>query len=162
MLQHAPFAAVGPTDVAMSTPRPTAASSSTFNSPFSIALRNRLQDLSLHQDTEVDEEAKRALLARRVRLYALAVTRRIEDEAEAEGRGGKWSRRKKRPTVEGESGAQHHWARLLLEDGRPIGYVLAPVGDECRRGGGRRRPYDLVRVTILDEMTEREQEDWSD
>ena len=163
MLQHAPFAAVGPTAVAMSTPRPTAASSSTLSSPFSIALRNRLQDLSLRQETEVDEEAKRALLARRVRLYALAVTRRIEDEAEAEGRGGKWSRRKKRPTVEGESGAQHHWARLLLEDGRPIGYVLAPVGDECRRGGGRRRPYNLARVTILDEMTERElEDDWSD
>ena len=162
MLQHAPFAAVGPTAVAMSTPRPTAASSSTFNSPFSIALRNRLQDLSLRQDTEVDEEAKRATLARRVRLYALAVTKRIEDEAEAKGRGGKLSRRKKRPTLEDERGAQQQWARLLLQDGRAIGYVLAPVGDECRRGGGRRRPFNLVRVTILDEMTEVELEDSSE
>ena len=55
------------------------------DSPFSIALRNRLQDLSLRQDMEVDEGAKRATLAHRVRLYALAVTKRIEDEAEAEG-----------------------------------------------------------------------------
>ena len=166
MLQHAPFAAVGPTAVAMSTPRPTAASSSTFNSPFSIALRNRLQDLSLRQDTEVDEEAKRATLARRVRLYALAVTRRIDEEEEVRtvDRRGRLrrTRRKKRPTVADESGAPQQWSRLLLEDGRAIGYVLAPVGGECRRGGGRRRPFNLVRVTILDEMTERDQEDSSD
>jgi len=162
VLQHAPFAAVGPTAVAMSTPRPTAASSSTLNSPFSIALRNRLEYLSLRQDTEVDEETKRATLARRVRLYALAVTRRIEDEAEAEGRGGTWARRKKRPTVADERGAKHQWSRLLLEDGRAIGYVLAPVGCQCHRGGGRRRPSNLERVTILDEMTEMELEDCSD
>ena len=131
------------------------------DSPFSIALRNRLQYLSLRQDMEVDEEAKRATLALRMRLYALDATRRIDDEAEEKGRGGKWSRRKKRPTVE-EKGATKHWSRLLLEDGRPIGYVLTPVGDQYRGGSGRRRPPDLVRVTILDEKTERELEDWSD
>ena len=131
-------------------------------SPFACALRKRLEDLALRQEEEVDDEAKRAILVLRMRLYTLALTRRIDDEEEANGRGATWPRRKKRPTVEGESGAQHHWARLLLEDGRPIGYVLAPVGDECRRGVGRRRPCDLVRVTILDEMTERDLEDSSD
>ena len=79
---------------------------------------------------------------------------RVEEENARGGRSGRPSRTK--------GGAQQQWARLLLQDGRAIGYVLAPVGDECRRGGGRRRPFDLVRVTILDEMTERDQEDSSD
>ena len=166
LLKHAPSAAVCPTLVAMCTPtRPMATSSSTFGSPFSIALRNRLQDLALRQDAEVDDEAKRVILALRMRLYALALTRRIDDEEEANGRGGTWSRRKKRPTVE-EDGATKQWSRLLLGDGRPIGYVLAPVGDQYRGGRGRRhlprRPVGLLRVTILDEMTEVELEDSSE
>jgi len=166
LLKHAPSAAVCPTLVAMCTPtRPMATSSSTIGSPFSLALHNRLQDLALRQDAEVDDEAKRAILALRMRLYTLALTRRIDDEEEANGRGGTWPRRKRRPTVE-EYGATTQWSRLLLGDGRPIGYVLAPVGDQCRGGRGRRhlprRPVGLLRVTILDEMTERELEDWSD
>ena len=150
----------------MCTPtRPTATSSSTIGSPFALALHNRLQDLALRQDAEGDDEAKRAILALRMRLYTLALTRRIDDEEEANGRGGTWSRRKKRPTVE-EKGATKQWSRLLLEDGRPMGYVLTPVGDQYRGGRGRRqlprRPVGQLRVTILDEMTEGELEDWSD
>ena len=72
----------------------------------------------------------------------------VEEEEAADRRGRKWG-----TTPLGEA-----FARGRAADW----YVLAPVGDECRRGGGRRRPYDLVRVTILDEMTEREQEDSSD
>ena len=163
MLRHAPFAAACSTAVAMPTPRPTAASSSTLNSPFSIALRNRLQYLPLQVWRK---ETKRAILARRVRFKAFAVTRRIDEEEEVRtvDRRGRLrrTRRKKRPTVADESGAPQQWSRLLLEDGRAIGYVLAPVGGECRRGGGRRRPFNLVRVTILDEMTEVELEDSSE
>ena len=143
-----------------------ATSPSTIGSPFSLALHNRLQDLALRQDAEVDDEAKRAIHALRMRLYALALTRRIDDEEEANGRWGKWSRRKKRPTVEPEEGATKQWSRLLLEDGVPIGHVLANVGDQYRGGSGRRllprRPVGMVRVTILNDMTERELDDWSD
>ena len=108
------------------------------------------------------EGDERAILARRVHFKALAVTRRIDEAATTKGRGGTWARKKKRPTVADQGGAKHQWSRLLLEDGRAIGYVLAPVGGECRRGGGRRRPFNLVRVTILDEMTEVELEDSSE
>ena len=90
-----------------------------------------------------------------MRLYTLALTRRIDDEEEANGRGGKWSRRKKRPTVE-EYGATKQWSRLLLGDGRPIGYVLAPVGDQYRGGSGRRqlprRPVGLVTLLLVSIM----------
>ena len=65
-----------------------------------------------------------------------------------------------------KTGQQNNGRGFLLGDGRPIGYVLAPVGDQYRCGRGRRqlprRPVGQLRVTILDEMTEGELEDWSD
>ena len=45
--------------------------------------------------------------------------------------------------------------------GQPIGYVLAPVG-AVHFDRRPPRPLHLVRVSILDEMTEREMDDWSD
>ena len=49
-------------------------------SPFACALRKRLEDLALRQEEEVDDEAKRATLALRLRLYALSVTKDMDDD----------------------------------------------------------------------------------
>ena len=64
--------------------------------------------------------------------------------------------RKTRPIVEDEDGLKVRWRSLVLVDGLSIGYVLAPVGS-CRSSAVcRRRPFGLRRVTILDEITERD------
>ena len=56
---------------------------SVLNLTHEIMRHAGLQDLGLRQDAEVDDEAKRAMLALRMRLYTLALTRRIDDEEEA-------------------------------------------------------------------------------
>ena len=109
----------------------------TSASAFSIALRSRLEDMSFRQDAEDDVEAKRASFASRMRLHALDVTRRMDEEEQAVtvDRRGRLRRMKrgKRPTVvapfvEAEHGQTMQWSRMLLIDGQPIGYVLAPAG----------------------------------
>ena len=133
-------------------------------SPFACALRKRLEDLALRQEEEVDEKAKRATLALRLRLYALSITKDMDDDEARiiryDSRGkARHPTRKPRPIVEDDNGQKFRWRSLVLVDGLSIGYVLAPVGS-CRSSAVcRRRPMGLRRVTILDEITERDMDD---
>ena len=112
----------------------------------------------------MDDEAKRATLALRVRLYALSVTKDMDDDEARiiryDSRGkARHPMRKTRPIVEDDNGLKFRWRSLVLVDGLSIGYVLAPVGS-CRSSAVcRRRPFGLRRVTILDEITERDMDE---
>ena len=112
----------------------------------------------------MDDEAKRATLALRLRLYALSVTKDMDDDEARviryDSRGkARHPKRKPRPIVEDDNGLKFRWRSLVLVDGLSIGYVLAPVGS-CRSSAVcRRRPFGLRRVTILDEITERDMDE---
>ena len=133
-------------------------------SPFACALRKRLEDLALRLEEEVDDEAKRATLALRLRLYALSVTKDMDDDEARifryDSRGkARHPKRKTRPIVEDDNGLQFRWRSLVLVDGLSIGYVLAPVGS-CRSSAVcRRRPFGHRRVTMLDALTERDMDE---
>ena len=112
----------------------------------------------------MDEKAKRATLALRLRLYALSITNDMDDDGARviryDSRGkARHPLRKPRPIVEDDNGQKFRWRSLVLVDGLSIGYVLAPVGS-CRSSAVcRRRPMGLRRVTILDEIVERDMDE---
>ena len=112
----------------------------------------------------MDDEAKRATLALRLRLYALSVTKDMDDDEARifryDSRGkARHPKRKTRPIVEDDNGLKFRWRSLVLVDGLSTGYVLAPVGS-CRSSAVcRRRPMGLRRVTTSDEITERDMDE---
>ena len=135
--------------------------------PSHAPFANASKTSPFRQKEVVDDEAKRATLARRVRrvrLYALAVTKDMDDD---EARIIRYDRRgkprhptrKTRPIVEDDNGLKFRWRSLVLEDRLSLGYVLAPVG-ACRSNAVCRcRPMGLSRVTMLDEVTERDMDE---